>query len=63
MDDYAKDGGEELFTRCAAFFDGVPMESLNIRNANAMDLGKTLLAAIFSVIVPATCTIPDLVKR
>ena len=51
IDDYAKDGGEELLPRCTAFFNRIPTESLWIRNSNAMHLGKKFLAAIFSVIV------------
>ena len=66
MDDYAKDGGmaeRNLLPRCIVCFDRIPMESFKIGNSNAMDFGKNLLAAIFSIIVPATCTIPDQIKR
>ena len=51
IDDYAKDGGEELLPRCITFFNRIPTELLRIRNMNAMHLGKKFLAAIFSVIV------------
>ena len=51
IDDYAKDGGEELLPRCNAFFNRIPIESLKIRNSNTMHHGKKFLAVIFSVIV------------
>ena len=37
--------------RCTAFFYRNPIESLMVRNQNAMHLGKTFLGAIFSAIV------------
>ena len=36
--------------RCTAFFNRIAIESLRIRNWNAMHLGKKFLATIFSVI-------------
>ena len=51
MDDYAKDGGEELLRRCIVFLYQIFNDSIEIRLNNAMHLGKTLLAGIFSAIV------------
>ena len=41
--------------RCTAFFNRIPIQSLRIRNSNAMHLGKKFFAAIFSVIVYSCC--------
>ena len=49
--DYAKDGGEELFTRCIAFSMRIFDDSIGIQLQNAMHLGKKYLGAIFSVII------------
>ena len=51
IDDYAKDGGEELFTKMHCVRIRNRYESIGIRLQNAMHLGKKFLAAIFSVIV------------
>ena len=51
IDNYAKDGSEELLPRSIAFFNRIPIESLRIRNENAMHLSKKFLVAIFSVMV------------
>ena len=46
----AKDDGEEL-PRCIASFNRIPTESLNIRDSNAVHLGKKFFAQILSVII------------
>ena len=51
IDDYAKDGGEELFTKMHCVLIANPNDSIGIRLENAVHLGKEFLAAIFSVIV------------
>ena len=51
IDDYAKDGGEELLPRCNVFLLQILNNSIGIRLKNAVHLGKKLLAAIFSVIL------------
>ena len=40
IDDCAKDGGEEFFTKMHCVFNRIPIESLKIYNSNAMHLGK-----------------------
>ena len=40
--------------RCTTFFNNLPMESLEICNSNAVQLGKKFLAAIFSAILYST---------
>ena len=42
---------KEFLARCIAFYNRIPIDSLNIPNSKAMHLGKNFLAAIFSVIV------------
>ena len=51
IDNYAKDGGEELLPRCIAFELRMLNDCMGIRLENAVDLGRKFLAAIFSVIV------------
>ena len=50
-DNYAKDGGKELFTKMNCVVNRIPIESLRIRHLNEMDLGKNSLAAVFSVVI------------
>ena len=52
-DSYARDGGEELFTKmhCVLRSNSYGNETLKIRKSNAAHLGKKFVAAIFSVIV------------
>ena len=51
IDDYAKDGGDELLPRCIAFELRILNDSAGIRLKNAVHHGKNkkFLAAIFSV--------------
>ena len=44
--DNAKDGSEELLSRCTVFLDRIPLELLRIRNSNTMHLGKNFFDAI-----------------
>ena len=55
IDDYAKDGGKELFTKMHAFELRILNDSIGIRLKNAVHLGKKFLAAIFSVMVYCGC--------
>ena len=50
IDDCTKNGGEELFTKVHCFFDQIPIDSLKIRDSNAVHLGEKFLAAILSAI-------------
>ena len=48
--DHAKDLGKELSTKMhIAFFDRILIESLNIRNQNAMHFGIKFLVPIFGI--------------
>ena len=51
IDDYAKDGGEELFTKMHRVLIPNLDDSIGIQLKNAMHLGDKFNAAIFSVIV------------
>ena len=51
IEDYAKDGGEELLPRCIAFRIQIFNDSIEIRLKNAVHPGKKFLTASFNVIV------------
>ena len=53
-----KISAKKCLPRCTAFFERISIESLKIRNTNAMHLGKKFLDAIFSAIVysPFSCS-------
>ena len=55
IDDYAKDGGEELLPRCTAFYLQIFTNSIGTRLRNVVHLGKKFLAAIFNAIVYYKC--------
>ena len=42
--------------RCVGFFIRIPMESLKIRDSNAMHLGKKFFATILGVIIDSVST-------
>ena len=51
IDDCAKDGGEEFFTKMHCVLNRIPIESFKIRNSSAVHLGEKFLSAILSAIV------------